>query len=107
MLRADGLHAGIRETDRVDHPATELRHARRGSPRARLRAHRFRDEPTQRPEIDHAFQLVPVGGRAGGEDDGILESETCRLNLESGAAARHCRDTPPVEAGAPVATRRS
>ena len=105
MVAADGSDARIGESDGIDHPAVELGDARSRSASPRLGAHRFRDEPAERREVDHVGELTTVRGGAGGEHDRILERETSRLHRERGAAVAHCRLTLP--GAPPVATRRS
>src|SRR5215203_3518660 len=108
MLGSHGGDAGVGQPDSVDHPTAELGDARRRRARARLRADRLRHDPPQRGEIHDTVELVPVRRRTGGEDDGILEGETGRLNPERGSVDAHCRATPPGEpTPVPAATRRS
>src|SRR5688500_3890247 len=107
MVSAHRRHAWIRQADGVDHPSAELRDSWRGSTGPWLGAHRLRDETAERREIDDSGELVAVRRRAGSENDRILEGEAGRLDLERGAAGRHCRDTPPAGPPVPVATRRS
>src|SRR5690606_26053780 len=92
VLAQHRVDAGGRESDGVDHAAGEVADAWRGSTLPRLQAHRLRHEPADRLEVHDIGELAPVRGGAGGEQDGILESQPGGLDLELRVA--HRRATP-------------
>ena len=73
VLCAHSIEAGIGQTDRVDHSATELSDARRRCARPGLDAHGLGDEPAEPFEIHDLGELAAVARSAGSEDDRILK----------------------------------
>ena len=67
------LESWVRESNGVEHTAAELGHTRGGVSSARFHGDRFRDETTQRLEIDDVLQLHPEATGPCGKEYRILE----------------------------------
>jgi hypothetical protein len=76
-------HSRIRQPHGVDHPAVELRHARRQRPRSRLQAYGLRDDSAQAIEANDVGELLTVGGGAGREKHRILKRDAAELDGET------------------------
>ena len=107
MVPPNRGHAGIGQSNRIDHPPIELGNSRRRRSLPRLRTHGLGDQSTECGEIDHLRQLAPVSCGAGSKHDGILKIEPGRLHRERAAVPFHRGESPPPAPSGAAATRRS
>src|SRR5512132_1015593 len=67
------LRTWIRQSDRVDHPAIELRHSRRWRSVSALNTHRLRNQPAERVEINDVREFPAIGSGASSKQNRILK----------------------------------
>ena len=63
----------VGQADRVEHAASELRHARTGVAMSRFGTHRLGDHTTQALEVDNPSHLPAKSRRSGGKEHRILK----------------------------------
>ena len=69
----DALHARIRESHGVQHPAPKLGDAQRRVALPRFWCHRLRDDTAEQIEVDDMIELAAKAGGAGSKEYRVLE----------------------------------